>query len=246
MRIHCPSCGIQIPASDVNIDTAIAKCVACNSVFEIKNAIEHDAHHHAQVHEQSEPVTRPSGITVKESGVNRRIIQRWYSSRFLVIFIFCIFWDSSLITWYSRAFWEHNSHWLVKMFPIPHLLLGLGLTYYTFCGLLNRTTFETGSSGLSIRHWPLPWFGIREYDIHQIDHIHYGAKPHRESKDEDKRDRDPAVLNLLPIFKLYVVTKDGKSQKVLPARLRLDQVKYPKKELERDLGIADRPSSHGD
>lgn len=33
MKIHCPSCNAAIPAADIHLETAMAKCRQCDAVF---------------------------------------------------------------------------------------------------------------------------------------------------------------------------------------------------------------------
>jgi hypothetical protein len=62
--------------------------------------------------------------------------------------------------------------WLMAVFPVCHVAAGVGLTYYTFCGYLNRTTIDLSYDQLTIRHGPLPWLGnhtLNPLDIASID-----------------------------------------------------------------------------
>ena len=39
MKINCPDCERQIPAADVNIQTSLARCTGCDSVFNITEVV---------------------------------------------------------------------------------------------------------------------------------------------------------------------------------------------------------------
>ncbi|MCA9249851.1 MAG: hypothetical protein R3E58_20645 [Phycisphaerae bacterium] len=231
MRIHCPSCGIQIPASDVNIDTAIAKCMGCNSVFGIKDAIEQDSTRHSRKRNRRDPVPMPSGIIIEDWGGNRRIVRKWYTPKYFILLFFCIAWDSFLIFWYSIAFGEHDTPWIMKVFPIAHVAVGIGLTYYTICGFLNRTIIELGSFTLSIRHKPLHWPGNADFDASQFDQLY--------CKENSRRQDNNGATQIT--YDLQAATKDGKSIKLLTGLPELELALYLEQEIESALGIVDRP-----
>ncbi len=47
----------------------------------------------------------------------------------------------------------------MAVFPILHVAVGVGGTYYVLTGFLNRTTMRVTKSTISIKHRPLPWLG---------------------------------------------------------------------------------------
>jgi hypothetical protein len=60
---------------------------------------------------------------------------------------------------------------LPLVFPILHVAVGFGLTYYTLCGFLNRTYILADRHEVSISHKPLWFMGqkvILRADIQQL------------------------------------------------------------------------------
>ena len=66
--------------------------------------------------------------------------------------------------------------WIMIVFPIGHLAVGIGLTYATLAGFLNSTAVEVGQGELSVRHFPLPWGGNRTLAAGQIVQLHCEQK----------------------------------------------------------------------
>ncbi|MCA9050430.1 MAG: hypothetical protein KDA89_16955, partial [Planctomycetaceae bacterium] len=51
--------------------------------------------------------------------------------------------------------------WIMVLFPIGHVAVGVCLTYYTLAGLLNKTEILITSDAVYVRHRPIPWRGNR-------------------------------------------------------------------------------------
>lgn len=181
MPIACPSCGSRIPAEDVDLSTKLAKCVACDEVFPIDRQLGGAA---APVHVgRASPRVPPKGITfereepkdddrptafrelarAREPGrfVLRR---RWLAPTHFFMLFFCLAWDSFLVFWYGIAF-STNAPWIMTVFPLAHVAVGVGITYSTLAGFLNRTTVRVEDGRLEVRHGPLPWVGNTSLEV---------------------------------------------------------------------------------
>jgi hypothetical protein len=177
--LECPKCRVAIPASDVNIEALVGKCVACNHLFRIDPS--------ALASEASAPAQspgRPSSITLvrdepsdvfqqayRDSSarppVTFTLRRRWFQAQHVFLFFFCIAWDSFLVFWYGSAFGT-DAPWLMIVFPLAHVAVGVGLTYWVLCGFVNRTTLALTPETLSVRHGPLPWRGNGTYGRRDI------------------------------------------------------------------------------
>lgn len=82
---------------------------------------------------------------------------RWRNPTAYFLAFFCLFWDGFLILWYSLAISEGDSAAL--LFPLIHVAVGIGLTYYTLCLLFNTSEIRVDRSRLTIEHGPFPWWG---------------------------------------------------------------------------------------
>jgi hypothetical protein len=69
---------------------------------------------------------------------NKLFISRsWFSPAILYLTFFCIFWDGFMIVWFSIAF--ANEQYGMALFGSIHGLVGIGLTYSTIAGYVNKT-----------------------------------------------------------------------------------------------------------
>ena len=167
MKLHCPECGSPIPAADVDLSTGSAKCVRCDNVFTFGT----DAAARRPPAAPQHPAVRPARMSVDEWGGIWTARWRWFSPVHLFLAFFCAAWDSFLVFWYTMAFTDRNAPWIMVVFPIAHLAVGVGLTYFVLTGFLNRTTVRVAGGTLSVHHGPLPWRQPPSLDGHRIDHL---------------------------------------------------------------------------
>ncbi len=192
MPIACPSCGARIPAEDVDLSTKLAKCVECDEVFSID----------AQLGAPPVPLATgprlprvpPRGITFERDvpkeddrptafrelararDPGRFVLRRrWLSPMHFGLLFFCIAWDSFLVFWYGIAF-STDAPWIMKVFPIAHVAVGVGLTYSVLAGFLNRTTVRIEEGRLEVRHGPLPWVGNTSLEVAGLRSVYVTSK----------------------------------------------------------------------
>jgi len=134
VKLNCKTCGKPILADDINIKLAIAKGGACHAVFGFADQL---GSHSAPASRRAE-VPLPGGMKIDRWGPELTITRRWFSAVLLFLVFFCIAWDSFLVFWYTMAF-RADAPWIMKVFPIVHVAVGVGLTYYTIAGFVNST-----------------------------------------------------------------------------------------------------------
>jgi hypothetical protein len=54
---------------------------------------------------------------------------------------------------------KNGFDWMAIVFPICHVAVGVGLTYYVIAGFLNKSSIFLDEAVLAVRHGPVPWFG---------------------------------------------------------------------------------------
>lgn len=224
MQLQCRVCGAEIPAEDINLDRALAKCRACNSVFAFSVKAE-DAAPALRA-----PVPLPSGLRVDDTGLNFRIVRRWFSAKFLFLVFFCIAWDSFLVFWYSIAFGSDKTPWVMIVFPVAHVAVGIGLTYFTLAGIVNRTFVEVMSGHLIVRHGPLPWRGNHAVPTMDLDQLYVTEHV------SHSRNGGSSVA-----YQLNARLRTRRTIKLLSGLEEADQALFIEQQLERHLGIEDRP-----
>jgi hypothetical protein len=92
------------------------------------------------------------------------VIRRsWFNHLVWFFLFFCIAWDSFLVFWYSMALGGTKGPMSViaLVFPLAHVAVGVGLTYFVLCTFFNKTDVILSSAGLTVRTHPLPWRGNR-------------------------------------------------------------------------------------
>lgn len=237
MKINCQECGALVFADDVDLPSSTAKCRSCNAVFSFAGQLRR------ATPEQRDRLRapRPDGLEIHEAGGNTRepgyrdapqargsitITRRWFAPHFIFLAFFCVAWDGFLVFWYSVAAGAPGAFSIIAMvFPLAHVAVGVGLTYYTIAGFFNRTTIQLDEQSLAIRHAPLPWKGNHTiartelkqlYCEHEVSHGKNG-----------------------PSHSYYLSAVLMNERKVRLASMPVDQAKYIEDILEERMGIHD-------
>lgn len=162
MKILCPSCHVPVAAEDVALETGLAKCRTCNSVFRFDDLPEL-----ARSLVRPRPrVEKPNSLVTWDDGYGLTLQYRWFSPKFVFMAFFCLFWDGFLLFWYLMAFGSGNL--LMLLFPLIHVAAGIGITYWTLAGFLNTTTVAIDGNRLRVSHHPLPWGRAVEMQLFEV------------------------------------------------------------------------------
>lgn len=103
----------------------------------------------------------PEGLDLIVTPPNVVIRRSWFSWKVFPILLFVIVWDGFLIFWYTTAIAGKNTPWIAVLFPMGHVAVGVGLTYYVLCCFLNKTDITLNPDRVSVLTYPLPWVGKR-------------------------------------------------------------------------------------
>jgi hypothetical protein len=227
MQLHCPACHKPIPAQDVNIDLGLARCLACNEVFGLLDKIEGLA--------GPRPVANmPPRFRVDRWGPELVITRRWYTHAVWALLAFCIFWDGFLVVWYSAGIHIllHGSEgsamtWVMLLFPVLHVAVGLGLTYGVLCTFINSTVIRAATGELSVSHGPLPSVGNCRIPIADVQQLFCTEKRHRGD------DSWHCTYNVL------VLKRDDTQVTLVSGLEHLDQAWFIEQQVEEHLKIRD-------
>jgi hypothetical protein len=222
MQLHCPYCGHDIPAADVNLDRMVAKCASCSAVFGFEDQVES-----APPAPRKLSVPLPKGIVVEQQGYELAITRRWLSPKFFFLVFFCVCWDGFLCFWYSMALSQRV--WVMALFALGHAAIGLGLTYYTIAGFLNHTLIRVSPSHLGVTHGPLPWPGKKRLESSGIAQIF--------CKEHISRGRNSTTTT----YEVHAATHAGVREKLVESLDSSDQALYLEQEIERFLNIKVAP-----
>jgi hypothetical protein len=113
------------------------------------------------------------------------------------------------------------------IFPIAHLAVGVGLTYYTLAGFLNYSQLVVDRDVFAVSHSPLPWLGSLRVPVTEVEQLYCKEKPGKE--------------NSGTTYQLSAVLKDGRKKDLLS---NLDSPEigfYIEHQIENWLSIPDRP-----
>ena len=227
MQIHCKACRAKILAEDINLEKTLAKCRGCNAVFDFSGQLEPEQRQAARSRPRPE-VPLPPKFRMEDWGRDLVITWRWFSPKFLALAFFCAFWDGFLVFWYVMAF-RQGAPLVMKLFPILHLAVGVGLTYFTLAGFLNRTAVKVSRDALGISHSPLPWPGNRVLPSTEIEQLYCGERMHRH--------RHSCSYS----YQLNAVGRDGSKIKLISGLEEPEAALFLEQAIEARLGIQDRP-----
>jgi hypothetical protein len=245
MRLFCPVCGSLIPAEDMNLDKALAKCRECDNLFGFAEAANpagaaagRDAASVAAAAggaggmggtggDAAAILPRPPHMRIEEWGGTWRLSWRWFKWDYVGLLLFCVFWDGFLVFWYTIAFTK-GGPLMMKLFPILHVAVGVSLTYTVLAGFLNRTRVEVSPGGeLSVRHFPLPWVRNRRIPPGQIEQLFCEESSWRN--------------NNRRTFHLSAALVGGGKVCLLSSFHDPGEVKFLEQQIERQLRIKPRP-----
>lgn len=232
ITLECPSCGGRTTFSN---DAYQFVCEYCGNRHVFRLPMEspgsNQAHPPGEVDPQPQPKARPlrprpREVTIEKSDGRLEISWRWFSWKYLPLAFFCVAWDSFLCFWYSMAF-STGAPWIMIVFPIAHLAVGAGLTYYTLAGFLNRSWLHLDREYFTVGHGPLPWWGNLHVPVTQVGQLYCKEKPGKKNSGQT--------------YQLSVVLKDGRKKDLLS---NLDSPEigfYIEHQIESWLKIPDRP-----
>jgi len=230
----CKACGAALTATGLDPAAGTVSCVHCGALFRLDEA-ERRALGGAEAAAPPGPRVRervplPRHVTVERLGRRLVVRWRWFRWSMLPLLFFALVWDGFLVAWYSIAFSsEGRVPWIALVFPLLHVLVGIGVTYGAALNLLERTTVEVDGGALSVTHGPLPWGPSPTVPVHEIEQI-FVARTVRQSKN------GPSVS-----WELRAVTRKDRSLLLARGLAEPEQAWWLEQEIEEHLGLADRP-----
>ncbi len=223
--LHCPVCGSVIPGQEVHLALSVARCVSCSAVFDLAGRTPSP-----QRPPPRTQVPLPPLFQVEDQGhAGLRLSWKWFKPQALFLAFFCLFWDGFLVVWYGIAAGMEDPPLVMVLFPLGHVAVGVGLTYWTLAQFVNRTWIEASRNRLQVRHGPLRWKenldlpGSELVQLYGLEVIHRGKN------------------GVSVTYSLNAIDRKGVQRKLLTGLVDLEQVLWLEQALERHLGIEDRP-----
>ncbi|MEM9918251.1 MAG: DUF4178 domain-containing protein [Bacteroidota bacterium] len=98
-----------------------------------------------------------SRIDIQRDAYELQMSFKWFSPTAIFLAFFCVAWDGFLIFWYAMGS-QTDAPWIFFVFPLIHVAVGVGLTYYTLCLFFNKTQVRVNRDQVEVLHAPIPWW----------------------------------------------------------------------------------------
>jgi len=244
--LTCTSCGANLDPDGFSADGRLAICPFCRTA----NHLAPDAHSHEPRRQRYE-LEPPDGFSVDHDGQRLRITRRWRTWLVIPLLVGVALWDLvavvpallfllfallGLVLGVAGAASGEAPALVFGVFGFFGVLvslafvgIGLFFNYFALALSINRTVIELDEHQLRVHHGPLPWPGkvsLRPADIEQLYCKASSVRTEHGSH---------------PVFHLHAGTVDGKHRKLLPRLANADQAVFVEQQLEKAMGIADRP-----
>ena len=235
MLFKCKACGATLQKEDIDLPTGIASCGHCHAVMSFAEEMgikPQPAPAPAPAAEERPLVPRPREIQVDDQPHRLLMTRRWFHPMLIFLAFFCLFWDGFLVVWYTAgAFFARQAgpaSLIMFLFPLVHVAVGVGLTYYVIAGFFNRTVVTVTQERFSIVHGPLPWWGNRELRRDEVRQLY--CQRHVSTNKNGSTSTN---------FSVNAVTADGQKLKLLSGLHDLDAAIYLEQQIEARMGIKD-------
>jgi hypothetical protein len=214
--LTCSSCGAKLRIDSL-LERAVCDYCGCEQLLD------------SEKHPAFRPeVPQPKGVLIQKDSRSMRIVQRWFSFKYIPLAFFALFWDGFLIIWYAMALGA-NAPWVFIAFPILHVAVGIAVTYSTIAGFVNRTILDVTPEIISVGFEPLPWIGSKKLRTSEVKQLYCKEKIVRTKNGTTSR------------YELYAVTAANKGEKLVGGLDNPDTAIFFEQQLERWMKIADHP-----
>jgi len=239
MVFYCKACGATLRKDDIDFETGIACCQHCQAVMSfaqemgLKPQATPPPPPPREVPEMLRPIApRPKKLKVEETVQGLQFTRPWFSPVHIFFAFFCVFWDGFLIVWYPIGLTVAGGPGsgpglMMFLFPLIHVAVGVGLTYYTICGFVNRTILNVSDTTLSIEHKPLPWRGNRSLGTSNLKQLYCERKV--------SRSKNGTTVT----YNLNAILTNGEKHQLLTGLPQQDIAIYLEQQIEKRLGIED-------
>jgi len=231
----CPSCGAK---TSLRQDTPAATCDYCGNQLILRPGYAPAGYAPAPPpgyapspsprQAERPPAPLPERLKVKELPDGFLISRRWFTPAIIFMTFFAVVWDGFLLFWYGAVI-SGGAPGFFALFPLLHVAVGLGLTYYVVCGYVNTTYIELSKGLLIIEHYPLPWPGSRRIPVSNLDQLY--------TKEVTKRSKNGASTT----YTVCVVDTNGRKLDLVTGLPDAESGLYIEQQVESHLRLPDRP-----
>lgn len=169
----------------------------------------------------------PKNITVLHDRDSFIIRRRWFSAAAFFLIFFAIVWNAFMVGWMLTAFSSGN--WGMAAFGSIHAAVGIGVGYAAIAMLLNKTDVTVNPYYLSVRHYPLPWFGSKRIRVDLVKQLFV--------KEQVVNSKNGSSVT----YRVHLITDGDREEKLLSGLSDVSQAKFIEREIESILGLPDIP-----
>ncbi len=221
--LKCPSCGSFFRSEDFDTSKGLLTCSFCKALMTLGAP----AGASASADRVREEVPLPPALAVRKTREGLELRHRWFRPVHVFMALFCVGWNAILVFWYSMAF-QNGAPTIMTLFPLLHVAVGVGMTYWTIAGLFNTTTLRVERRALVVRHAPLPWGGPGAIESGRIEQLYVKSVKHR------------GKHGVSFTYEVWVVLRDKRGIALVKGLSEPDVALYIEQQIERALGLEDR------
>lgn len=180
----------------------------------------------AEVVRQLEPVAKPDKIHCSSSAGRLEMRWSWRDPSMAFLAVWLLIWDGVCSVFVAAGLAQVAKGHLAGLgvFLIPHVWIGIIMTYYFLTMLMNQTTWICDKNTLQVNSGPLPWPGAtKTYNCRDFEQLFVLARRHKNSTTY-----------------LLQATMKGASDVTLAKSSDKKRMDYLEQELEKFLGIVNR------
>lgn len=168
----------------------------------------------------------PAKIEITRSFDRLQIVRKWLGLQYYLLTPFTIAWDASLLFW--GLIFLFPGPLFLWLFLLVHVAAGIGITYYTLTGYVNKTVIDVDVNFLTIKHGPLPMGSNKKISSRALRQLYC-----------TRREYFSPLLNDYATCDVHAITDDPKNIKLLDDLSR-EQALFIEREVEKFLNIEDR------
>lgn len=169
----------------------------------------------------------PDKLELFHRGSYIEIVRKWFGWQIVLMTVFAMFWDGFLFIWYSKV--GESGEAMAIYFPLMHVAVGIGLTYYVVAGWFNRTHIFVSHGKIAVHHRPILWWGNKELESSNLKQLYV--------KEKISQSRNSTSVT----YEVHAITHNGRNIKLVTGLETSEQALYIEQEIEKYLGIEDIP-----
>lgn len=173
-------------------------------------------------------VPLPDHIRMSRDGGDLVLDVRWFRPYHVFMLFFSLFWCGLLVFWYGQVLSNPSAPSIMLWFPLLHVGTGIGLSYSTIAGFVNRTRITVGNGAVDVKLGPLPWWGSRRVPAGEIMQVYC-----EEASWSTGSGRGTT-------YQVSAITPQSRKLRLVWGLAAADTALYIEQEIEKALGITDR------